>query len=84
MSARDWSQPCYTADTRQSGKYGSFCQRGNIATLIADDFSETGKCNYYVIEERFLTSGSAMAFQVCTRVMRVFEHPCLEIKCTTS
>ena len=39
MAARDWSQPCYTAETRQSGEYGSFCQRGNIATLIADEFS---------------------------------------------
>ena len=61
---RDWSQPCYTSDTKQSREYGSFCQRGNIMTLIADDFSKTGKCNYYVIEDRFLTSGSAMAFQV--------------------
>ena len=61
---RDWAQPCYTSETKQKGEYGSFCQRGNIMTLIAEDFSKTGKCNYYRIEDRFLTSGSAMAFQV--------------------
>ena len=47
-----------------STEYGSICASGTIFALMTDDYSKTGKCNYYTIEDKFLASGSSMAFQV--------------------
>ena len=54
---------CYAAKLKGSGKFGSICGAG-IMEMYARDFSETGKCNFYLLEEKFLTSVLAMAFQV--------------------
>ena len=57
--------PCYAAKLRQSGRFGSFCNNGEIAALIAKDYSETGKCNYYITEDRIASySVAVLAVQV--------------------
>ena len=55
---------CYAAKLRGRGNYASICDIGLILPMYANDFSETGKCNFYILEEKFLSSVYAMAFQV--------------------
>ena len=55
---------CFTTKIRQAGNSASICSKGNILALMMNDYSTSGKCNYYITEERFMTSGTAMAFQV--------------------
>ena len=55
---------CYTTGIREKGKYGSICASGNIMALMYNDFTKTGKCNYYITEDKLLESGASMAFQV--------------------
>ena len=54
---------CYAAKLRGRGNYASICSTGSILPMYAQDYSETGKCNFYILEEKFLSSGYAMAFQ---------------------
>ena len=55
---------CYTAKTKRAKKLGSFCYTHSIWPIMAKDFSATGKCNFYLIDERLLTTYGVMAFQV--------------------
>ena len=55
---------CYAAKLRGRGNYASICDLGSILPMYAKDYSETGKCNFYILEETFLSSVYAMAFQV--------------------
>ncbi len=43
---------------------GSVCERVTIQKVLSDDFTETGKCNFYVASKDFLATSFAMAFQV--------------------
>ena len=56
---------CYAAKLR--GK-GSVCGLNLIWHMIANDFSVTGKCNFYVVEEMLITSMGGAAFQVSTSI----------------
>ena len=55
---------CYAAKLRGQGNYASICDVGLILPMYANDFSKTGKCNFYILEEKFLSSVYAMALQV--------------------
>ena len=55
---------CFTKDLYQRGDIGVICLEGGFYALVSNDFSKTGRCKYYMLEDRFLTSGAAMAFQV--------------------
>ena len=55
---------CPTAKLREKGSFASFCEIHLIWLMIAKDFSATGKCNYYLIEERLISSMRGAAFQV--------------------
>ena len=55
---------CFTTEIMKEGIFGSVCASGNIMALMTYDYSKTGKCNYYMTEDRFFTSGASMAFQV--------------------
>ena len=61
---------CFTTEIKQEGRYGSICSSAGILGLMTNDYTNTGKCNYYIIEDKFLASGSSMAFQV--------KHTCIE------
>ena len=54
---------CYAAKLRGSGNFASICDVGLIMPMYAKDFSESGKCNFYLLEEKFLSFVYAMAFQ---------------------
>ena len=64
MSLKVSSSGCYSAELEEDGSYGAICSIDDFRTLTAKDFSRTGKCNYYVVEQRFLHSWAALAIQV--------------------
>ena len=55
---------CPTSELRGKGRFASFCDVHRIWPMIARDFSATGKCNFYMIEERLMSSMWGAAFQV--------------------
>ena len=55
---------CFPSETYREGMGGSICDIASIDLLMINDYSKTGKCNYFTIEDKFLTSGSSMALQV--------------------
>ena len=58
---------CYASKLRGSGNFASICDVGLILPMYAKDFRETGKCNFYILEEKFLSSVYAMALQVSNK-----------------
>ena len=55
---------CFTSEIYQDGMFGSICNYGSFKLLMEDEYRLTGRCNHYIIEDKFLTSGGSMAFQV--------------------
>ena len=51
----------YLAKVRENRRVGSFCFNNRMHQLVSKDFSTTGKCNFYVLEEKLMPS---IAFQV--------------------
>ena len=47
------SDPCFTPEVKRNRRFGAVCDGPSIKALTAKDFSETGKCNYYMVEEVF-------------------------------
>ena len=56
---------CYQVkDEIKAGKLGSVCDSLTINLMLSEDFTETGRCHFYVAEEMFLATPFAMAFQI--------------------
>ena len=55
---------CYSDELKEDGTHGAICSLEDFKTLTANDFNITGKCNYYVVEQKFLQSWVALAIQV--------------------
>ena len=55
---------CHAAKMMGNGRVGSICGSRGISVMIANDFSRTGKCNFYIIEDRLMSQSNSMAFQV--------------------
>ena len=55
---------CYAAKMKGNGKVASFCHANYIWPMMANDFTSTGRCNFYLVEEKLLTSWGVAAFQV--------------------
>ena len=70
----EWYSPCYTHEQRDAGSYASICFEKGIMDLKSQDFSDTGKCNYYTIDETFFTTPAVMAFQVCLVICQSFTN----------
>ena len=63
---------CYTSKLIEGRRFASLCDKGSLRTLLAQDFSETGTCNFYLLKDKLLTSKSSLlAVQVAG----------MEIKC---
>ena len=60
----DKSYDCFPSETYREGMGGSICDIGSIDALLIDDYSTTGQCNYFTIEDKLLTSSASMALQV--------------------
>ena len=58
----------YAAKQRGNGRFGSFCYLNYIWSMIARDFSATGKCNFYITEEKLVSEMSGAVFQVNTTI----------------
>ena len=54
---------CLTPETHAE-KYATICQGQGVRDLLARDFSSTGTCNYYTIEDTFLDAPQSMLVQV--------------------
>ena len=48
----------------KTGKYSAICEKLTIQKVIHDDFSSTGRCNFYLMEQHLLTISFGMIFQV--------------------
>ena len=58
---------CFSEEImNQSGLFASICGMENFLTLISNDYSKTGKCNYYLTQDRFISFGAGLAFPVKT------------------
>ena len=63
---------CYTAKIKQERKkFASLCDKGSIMAMISQDFSKTGKCNFYRTEDKLFTS---MASHIATQVENSVAH----------
>ena len=60
----DMASMCFTMSTQFTKKHASICDHMSILSLLSDDFSKSGKCNWYTIKNRFNHGTYAMAFQV--------------------
>ena len=54
----------YSAKMRENRRVGSFCYNNRMHQMISQDFTATGKCNFYLLEEKLMPTMPAMAFQV--------------------
>ena len=61
-----WAPPyqCFSREELEVGSYVSICYDVQIRFDKSWDFKETGRCNFYTIDETFLTNPNVMAFQV--------------------
>ena len=49
---------------KKSRNIAMICAISSATSVIANDFSKTGTCNYYLSQDKILASDSALAFQV--------------------
>ena len=59
-----WPDNCFTASTKESRRVAAICDVTSAMGVLSKDFSETGKCNFYLTSDKFLSSGNVMALQV--------------------
>ena len=57
----DGMNGCESAEIRDSA---SICRGNTIRQMIAEDFSSTGKCNFYIVREKILSTYYSVAFPV--------------------
>ena len=61
---KHWPSNCFTNSTQFTKRHASICDVTNIKYLISDDFSQSGKCNWYKTKTTFFHVPVVMAFQV--------------------
>ena len=47
----------------KSGKYSAICEKLTIQKIIHDDFSSTGRCNFYLMDQHLMSISFGMIFQ---------------------
>ena len=57
-------QACYSKELVEDGTHGVICFLEDFKTLTANDFSRSGKCNYYLVQQKFLKTMGSLAIQV--------------------
>ena len=62
----------HNREEMDSGSFISICDHYGILNDKAMDFSETGKCNFYTIEETFFMTPAVMAVQVGQYIMESY------------
>ena len=67
---------CYAVRNRpfwRTGKYAFICDMPSIKALISEDYTHTGKCNYYTTDDEMHHYSGGMAFQVL-KVMQPIQY----------
>ena len=57
----------------QLGNNAAIIDISTANSLIANDFSKTGACNYYLTQDKILATDSALAFQV-SRLLQITKY----------
>lgn len=57
-----------------SGKYSAICEKLSIQKVLHDDYSATGKCNFYYTTTGLFSQPWAMIFQVHYFIFRLHLH----------
>lgn len=61
----EWADnDCFTAEGERSGDIASICDYTAALFAQSNDFSKTGKCNYFLTKDKFLPFSMGLAFQV--------------------
>ena len=47
----------------KTGKYSAICEKLTIQKVIHDDFSSTGRCNFYLMNQHLMSISFGMIFQ---------------------
>ena len=61
---KHWPSSCFTNSTQFTKRHASICDVISIKSLLSDDFSQSGKCNWYTTKTTFFHVPMVMAFQV--------------------
>ena len=64
MSLKGSRQACFSNELEEDGTHGAICSLDDFKTLTANDFSGSGMCNYYLLQQKFLQSWVSLAIQV--------------------
>ena len=59
-----WANDCYTSKVNKSQDIASVCDISSARDVVSADFSKTGTCNYYLTQDKILSSGNVLALQV--------------------
>ena len=59
-----WPSNCFDKTTQYTGKHASICDTIGIKSLLSEEFSKNGKCNWYTLNQDFFQATLVMAFQV--------------------
>ena len=61
-----YEDSCYRSafQAKKSRDTAAICDITNARHLIANEYSKTGSCNYYMTQDKTLSSGNSLAFQV--------------------
>ena len=62
--SKHWPSTCFTNSTQFTKRHASICDITGVKALLSDDFSGSGKCNWYTIKTSFFHVPLQMAFQV--------------------
>ena len=60
----EWPSSCFAESAFYSRRHASICDINSILTHLSDDFTENGKCNWYMLKQDFFHATLVMAFQV--------------------
>ena len=64
-----WQFGCFSTTAKEAGTSAAICDVYSVMAFVSEDFSESGKCNYYLAEDTFYTSSNVMAFQVSFHIL---------------
>ena len=59
---------------KKSGNIAAICDIASATSVVANDFSKTGACNYYFSQDKILSSDSALAFPVSKELYYTVIH----------
>ena len=59
---KHWPSSCFTNSTQFTKRHASICDVTSIKSLLSDDFSQSGKCNWYTTKTTFFHVPMVMVF----------------------